>query len=227
MKRKLMATIALEELKTTSSNMETEVVVYAQITDFEGLKQANSKEEQEQYNIKSQNTITGAKGAVRVRKTTVGDTVNYVLTNKVKIESELNQKNIEEETSITENHFEAFKAICDEGMKKHRYKFNVESFVITDTETNKKFNGPGGVFEVDVFLKEDGTYQEWCKIDIEIDEIFHYLKKEYEDVNFSISLSVTSLPIKPINFYTNESATEEQKEHMSNLYKNVFVIKNK
>jgi hypothetical protein len=223
-----MSTIALEELKTTNSNMETEVVVYAQITDFEGLKQANSKEEQEQYNIKSQNTTTGAKGSVRVRKTTVGDTVNYTLTNKVKIESELNQKNIEEETSITENHFEAFKAICDEGMKKHRYKFNIESFVITDTETNKKFNGPGGVFEVDVFLKEDGTYQEWCKIDIEVDEIFHYLKKEYEDVkDFSISLSVTSLPIKPINFYTNESATEEQKEHMSNLYKNVFVIKNK
>ena len=208
MKRKLMSTIALEELKTTNSNMETEVVVYAQITDFEGLKQANSKEEQEQYNIKSQNTTTGAKGSVRVRKTTVGDTVNYTLANKVKIESELNQKNIEEETSITENHFEAFKAICDEGMKKHRYKFNIESFVITDTETNKKFNGPGGVFEVDVFLKEDGTYQEWCKIDIEVDEIFHYLKKEYEDVkDFSISLSVTSLPIKPINFYTNESAT--------------------
>jgi hypothetical protein len=222
-----MSTIALEELKTTNSNMETEVVVYAQITDFEGLKQANSKEEQEQYNIKSQNTTTGAKGSVRVRKTTIGDTVNYTLTNKVKIESQLNQKNIEEETSITENHFEAFKAICDEGMKKHRYKFNIESFVITDTETNKKFNGPGGVFEVDVFLKEDGTYQEWCKIDIEVDEIFHYLKKEYEDVNFSISLSVTSLPIKPINFYTNESATEEQKEHMSNLYKNVFVVKNK
>ena len=222
-----MSTIALEELKTTNSNMETEVVVYAQITDFEGLKQANSKEEQEQYNIKSENTTTGAKGSVRVRKTTVGDTVNYTLTNKVKIESQLNQKNIEEETSITENHFEAFKAICEEGMKKHRYKFNIESFVITDTETNKKFNGPGGVFEVDVFLKEDGTYQEWCKIDIEVDEIFHYLKKEYEDVNFSISLSVTSLPIKPINFYTNESANEEQKEHMSNLYKNVFVVKNK
>lgn len=208
---------------------ENEIVIYAKITNFDGLEQCIYKEEQEQYTIKSKCESTNTSGNVRVRKTTYQDMrVGYVLTNKVKLDSAHLKSNIEEDISITPEHYEAFRMICNEGMKKTRYVFKTNSITVDigEGEEKKTIDVPGMVFEVDVFKNSEGINYQWCKIDLEIDKLLQVIsKEEMETKIFKLNVKVKDLPFSPIDAFMEHLATPEQKVFISKLYSEVFITK--
>ena len=161
----LMAhSIAMEkDVQDGKTFAEKERVIYARISDFEQLKKAKSADHQEQWGLKiAKSDENFAEGQVRVRavtplalnggeaapKPTAG--AQYVFT--VKAKQGMGQ-NLETPIPATADAFEVFKRICENGMIKDRYHFPVE--------------GTDLVYEVDAFLKDDGSYHEWVKIDLE------------------------------------------------------------
>lgn len=147
-------TVGLEEMVDGKVTTETEIILYGRLTDTEQLKQANSCEQQEQWSILMKGDVDGkGKGSVRVRMSKVdGSEAKYVQTIKVK-RSEHSSLEVENET--TKDAFEMIKFLSDAGMIKDRYRFEIE--------------GSQLVWEVDVFKKDDGSYHEWVKIDLETD----------------------------------------------------------
>lgn len=147
-------TVGLEEMVDGKVTTETEIILYGRLTDLEQLKKANSCEQQEQWSILIKGDKDGkGKGSVRVRmiKEDAGDP-KYVQAVKVKRNE---HSSLEVESEATKDVFEMIKFLSDGGMIKDRYRFEIE--------------GSGLVWEVDVFKKEDGSYHEWVKIDLETD----------------------------------------------------------
>ena len=161
----LMAhSIAMEkDVEDGKTFVEKERVIYARISDFEQLKKAKSADHQEQWGLKiPKGRENFAEGQVRVRAVTPlalsqdeaaprpTEGAQYVFT--VKAKQGMGQ-NLETPIPATADAFDIFKRICDNGMIKDRYHFPVE--------------GTSLVYEVDAFLKADGSYHEWVKIDLE------------------------------------------------------------
>lgn len=133
---------------------EIEHVIYARIVDMDQLKKAASIEHQEQWEIKIPKTDGNAgSGSIRVRKTWVeGSDPTYEIVTKVKKNADGDK--IEVSLPGNENVFLQFKFLSESGMIKDRHRFPVE--------------GTDLVWEVDMFKKADGTYHNWCKIDLEV-----------------------------------------------------------
>lgn len=145
--------IATEEASTGVANRETEYVFYGRMTDMAELEKAASHENHQQWEIKIPKTEDNAtEGRFRIRKTTNQEgTDEYVLTTKNKIGAGTNN---EVSLPTTKDHFEQFKLMAHNGMIKDRYHFPIE--------------GTDLVWEVDVFLKPEGGYYDWVKIDLEV-----------------------------------------------------------
>lgn len=148
--------VALEENADGTANDEIEHVFYARLVDPSQLQNADSKEFQEQWEIKVPKTDeNGAGGGLRIRKTVTTDgKVEYVLTSKVKVNA---TKKIEVGVPTTEDQFASFKYLSPGGMIKDRYIFLIE--------------GSDHKWEVDVFHRPEGGYHEWVKIDLEVTDI--------------------------------------------------------
>ena len=100
--------IAMEDGNNKNTSQETEVVIYAKITNPDGLTQAVHIEQHEQAQIKS------AKGSVRIRKITVeGKEPVYEMTSKEKQKAQGVQSNIETTERINEKVYNLFMAVCD------------------------------------------------------------------------------------------------------------------
>lgn len=207
--------------------VETELVVYCKIGYFEGLKEAVKKERHDQYEIKSSQEITGNKGCVRVRKTTGGDGVTYVLTNKLR--SEDNNLNVSEEhdIDIPEEHFIAFSKIAPSKTIKDRFVFLVNNITVNKFgDETESIEVPELKFEVDVFPKEEGGYHEWCKIDIEIDPLLKIIDASEKDIkDFKLNIKVNHLPFKPTDAFVGSEATEEQQVILDKFYSEIFFVK--
>lgn len=183
--------LSMEELTDGVVRNEIERVIYVKISDFEQLKNAESKEYQEQWTIKS--NLENTTGTLRVRKSTIDDKTTYVQTSKVKYGMGQNK---EVSMDVTDGMFDIFKMICPSGMIKDRFKYPVGN----------------RCFEVDVFIKDDGSYHEWGKIDFEVE---------------SMEESVPELPIKVDQVIMDNTENPEEKEMIKNLYETVFITKNK
>lgn len=148
------ASIALEEDATGVAAVETEHVFYVYITDFKQLDKAASKIHQEQWEIKVPRTDKNAtSGGIRVRLVQEGDgPKQYCLTSKVVINAEGDKDEVTTET--TADMFVHFAFLSQGGMIKDRYTFPID--------------GSDLVWEVDMFLKPDGSYHNWAKIDLEV-----------------------------------------------------------
>jgi hypothetical protein len=201
----------------SSSTKETELTIYAKITDLAGLEQATSKEEHIQAEIKTDS------GRVRVRKTSKDNLIEIVQTIKTKAnDSGL----IETSVKIDDEFFKAFLSLCPEYMDKHRYIFETTNVSLT-TVDNKTIELPKLVYDVDCFTKDDGSYHEWCKIDVEIDAILEYFNEHNLDIkDTALKVKVSHLSFKPIDAFIAENATDEQKQFIDELYSKCFLIPN-
>jgi CYTH domain-containing protein len=190
--------------------VERERVIYAKISDLNQLNDAASADSQVQWQIRIPKTENNsAKGTIRVRKVVPmnkrdnhfvkdlsenGDMTQYVLTTKVERQATDRR---EVPVPVTRDMFDLFSVLADNGMTKDRYHFP-----IYDTEL---------VFEVDVFLKEDGTYYEWVKIDLEL---------------VDIETEIPPLPFKVEEVIYDNTKNENEKKRIRELYDTIFLSKN-
>lgn len=212
-----------EESNDTKQNKETEVAIYAKIGNPDGLQEANSFELQEQIEGKF------AKGPKsRVRKTTKDNTDTYVFTFKVKSENteEVVRANKEFNVDVDKDFFEAFKtSIAEKFVIKTRYIFNSENVELTFMQDSEKKNIaiPNIIYEVDVYKKPDGTLSEWCKIDVEVDNILNFLDKEHPGLkDVKLNIKISHLPFKPEEAILGTTQNEKEKAFLSDLWDNEF-----
>lgn len=210
--------LSLEE----ESGQETEVTIYAKITNFDGLLEADHQEHQMQYEAN-----LGDGGRSRVRKTSIGDQVKHVFTFKYdqgKNENGL-YKRRERNLDVDQEFLDDFIEIAERLQDKTRYIFDASSIQLTfqEGEDTRVIDVPNVKYEVDVFKKIDGGISEWCKIDVEVDGIMSYLETNYPELkNLKLNIKVTHLPFKPESPFLSEDADEEQKKFRDDLYNNVF-----
>lgn len=136
----------MASLESSTSATEREFEVYGRLVDFNQLEACNSFEGHSQWGIPLEHPA-GREGVIRVRS--IDDRL-YMQTIKIKGGQEGDQ---EVEIEVDRTVFEVIKSMTTHGLVKNRYKFQMTDEL---------------VYEVDVFMKEDGTFSEWVKIDIEI-----------------------------------------------------------
>lgn len=186
---------------------EKEMVIVCKIGDFEGLKQADRVEEQEQLEL-----FCPEKGRIRIRKTTSEDGTDFVACIKTLANPNEKIKSVDEtENPVNAQFFEAFRAIANSLRVKKRYVFEGEKTIIQ--AESEDYQLPPIKYEVDVFTRPDGQISEWCKIDIELGDFYEALKSmnqlpQGEDIDFIVK--VTHLPFKPQMAYILGACTEEQ-----------------
>jgi hypothetical protein len=164
--KRALETVALEEQATGEAFEEIEYVFYARLPETVQVPKGwGYSEHQEQWEFKIPKTdLNGGQGGIRVRKT---QRINirgkvppeYVITTKVR---KPDGSNTEVAVPTTEDNFEQFRVLSDRGMIKNRYEFAIPDDAV-----------PPGVgtklrWEVDFFLKPDGTFFPWVKLDLEV-----------------------------------------------------------
>lgn len=213
---------AMESLSEgTGIKREDEIVIYARINNFEGLKKANSKESHEQWQV------SAPFGKIRVRKTTMGD-LEGSYTQAIKTRD--NQVGIaggtEQEFPVDANVFEAFKAISDNGMIKERFVFNATSITALDSTGKDRIDTSGMKYEVDVYPDGNGGYHPWCKIDVEVNDLLKSVADvKGTDAKIKLTLDVSILPIKATEMILGSTQDAEQKAKITQLYDTFFLAK--
>lgn len=206
---------AMEDDSTGVTSTETEYVFYAKLADPSILEKATRIEAHEQWSFKVPKTDkNAAEGRMRIRKTVVDDREEYVLTMKTELKAPgalntpanssapaASQSMREVGLEASNDAFEMFKLMSDQGMIKTRYNLPVE--------------GTDMVFEVDRFVSYggEGEWSTWVKIDLEVKG------------------TLTEIPKLPEGFTDviynqKDQQTEEEKELIWRLYDEVFLTKN-
>lgn len=197
---------------------EKEIVIYAKIGNMAGLEEATRNEKQYQIERMLDTGITS-----RVRKTTKEDEETYEFTIKHKNVDDNVQSSNEYTIAADESFMKGYEKIADRYMDKVRYVYS-SSNIILNTNINGEdvsINIPNIDYEVDTYIKKDGTYSEWCKIDIEVDKILSYIDVRYPDItDLNFVIKISHLPFKPTNAILVSTATEEQKQFISDLWTN-------
>ena len=194
----LSSNISMEADST--QGVEREKVFYCRIANTAQLENADHIEDQEQWELRPKETDTGC---IRVRKTTPvwksgeSSEPTYVMTTKIYTGE--NGAVVETEQDVSPDIFEAFKKIAPSGLVKRRFSFNI----------------PGTTYkwEVDVFFDEHGDYAQWCKVDLEMD-----------------NLNETTPPF-PIEFAevisgNREIQSDEEKARIRGLFQTLFLTQN-
>lgn len=221
--------LALEDNKSVE-NKETEIVIYSKIGDVSGLNQASSFEEHVQLETNELKSTTGNSFRFRVRKVTKDNDTKYYLTFKTKDgidEIESVQANKEYTTEIDENYFLGFKSIANKELVKTRFIFSSTNVLLSVKEqgVNKELSIPNIQYEVDVYTKQDGSKSEWCKIDVEVDNILDHISNEINDMDtkqLKINIKLSYLPFKPHSSIIGSSASEEQQKVINEIWENEF-----
>lgn len=221
MKRKILERLALEEKVETSEKMETEVIVYAKIDNFEGLHGADSTEEQFQLQGEFSNGIR-----CRVRRVTIDEQAKYYFTYKLPTQNKEGlEANIEHTAEVDKDFFDGFKSIAKVAVNKTRYNFNSRSVTMTinvDGE-DKVIVLPNIQYEVDVYRDRNGEYIDWCKIDVEVDVILNFIKSNYPEYeSMRLSVKTNHLPFQPVTPIMAQSANEEQRAFIDSLWDEKF-----
>jgi hypothetical protein len=139
-----------------------------------------------------------------VRKTTIDKVSQYVHTTKVFGSNQ--DKLIADELSIqtSEQGFNQFKMFCENGMIKRR-------FLLPARVNDKDYN-----FEIDVYFNSDNTYNQWCRIEVELDP------EDTLNINWGNIIPKVFTDIIP-----GTTTNEEQKQFISKLFSEVFLTTNK
>lgn len=207
--------------------LESEIEIYAQITDFSGLEQATAIELQLQGEIKI--PVEGGEPIrQRVRATTPApDLLNnakqiakYELTCKTAIQESNGIRSMMEDTTEIERTFGNWflRNVAKNIIVKKRFKFPSREVKI-ETE-NGAIVLPEVIFEVDVFSNGDWTKPcPICKIDIEMDPVLNYLKEHHPDLtNIATKIKVSHLPFKPEHITPVLNEDESIKEKVKQFW---------
>lgn len=197
---------------------ETEIVVFARVGDFNGMKEATSVVAIDQL----ERFIPG-KGRMRTRKTVSNEgTVFEVGVKTIGTQEGVALKRDEEESPVTGGFFECFRNVAETLTVKNRYIFDGTHSVIELESGDTKL--PPVKFEVDVYKKHDGSVSPWVKIDIEIDEFNKAVQTipELKNKDLVFNIKVTHLPFKPQEAFIVGAATDEQKQLMAKLWQTEF-----
>lgn len=174
-----------------TSKKESEVVFYAKIGDMSGFTKADYFEEQVQLETSFKNGVK-----VRVRQTIRDNKTKYELTYKVKAgESNAVTMMGEYDADVDADFFNGFKTVADHQLVKTRFVFKSTSVILT--YKGRQLNLPPVKYEVDVYKGADGSYQEWCKIDVEVDELLDYINRTTDIKGFNASFKVSDLAFNP------------------------------
>lgn len=219
----LLDFLALEEVNNTVVKKETEYVVYAKIGNPEGLKSAVSKEHHLQIEAALK---SGAK--TRVRATTKNNETKYEYTLKIKTKNEEgNEFNKEYNLEVDQTFMLAYKEAADKYVDKIRYKFTSESVIMKAVIDGNltELSIPNVEYEVDVYKNKEGKYSEWCKIDIEVDNILNFINSHHKNISdIKLVIKISHLPFEPRDAILVANATDEQHKFLSNLWDTEFNI---
>lgn len=212
----------------TSKHREDEIVFYAKIVNFDGLSKAATVEAHDQWEIKE------PKGRIRVRKTTVLKSLTdssivspenqkptYVQTIKTRDMAAGIAGGTEIDSEITAQFFESFKAISPQGMVKTRYVIPTSKISVKIVDTSTIVEADAN-FEIDVFSDSEGKPYEWCKVDVEINNILEAITKVFpgtSSINFDIDTG--NLPFDPSQIIFGKD--EVSKKKISELYDKYFL----
>jgi len=216
-----MLQLAFEDDTVNQSklNSEIEVAIYAHITNPEGLKQASEVIEQEQIESEFMNGVR-----CRVRKEIRNTETSYTFTYKVKKGGDKAlQNNTEYNIAIDQDFFEGFRNVAKKRLKKSRYVFHsksVEMKLVKEDGSTTVIVLPNLTYEVDVYKKKDGTESEWCKIDVELDNILPLINEKSEGKPVRVILKVSHLPFKPEKSMLGSSQVSAEKELMGKIWDN-------
>lgn len=187
--------VSLEAELDGKKAAEIEHCFLVKLTDFEQLKKAERVEHQEQYEIRTapNDENNGVNGVLRVRAI---DKKLYVLTTKVYFKGRRGCTETEVET--TKDMFDHFKAMAPTGHEKIRH------FFPTGEE--------GKYWEVDVYIKDSGEYEQWARMELEVSRL------------------ADDLPEFPLEFTElintdHSKRTDEEKARAEELYDTVFIRK--
>lgn len=203
---------------------EAEIVIYAKVGNFEGLKQADSVIGQEQLELR-----VDGKGTVRVRKSLNEDGEVYEATVK-SIKRKIGNdtvdvalKAVEENIEASPSFFEAFKFVASKLFVKKRYLFNGKSTTVV--KDGVEYALPPILYEVDVYERHDGKIIEWCKIDIEVDELLKTINSipELKGVDIGLDINVKDLPFIPQEaFIVGSENSDAQKRLVKKLWEEEY-----
>lgn len=228
MARTLFQILAQEGYKPPeekNKNDETEAVIFAKVTNPEGLAEATHKEHHEQLEAD-----LGTKGRCRVRKTTTDDDVVYDFAMKIPKESVgAGVKTVEEvPVRVDENFFEAFRKVAKKMVRKTRYVFDGNLRTGAGMGYSRTPGLPSVKYEVDIFETQNGEFGTWAKIDIELDTILKAMNEgsviQLNGASKPVKLTfkVSHLPFKPVESFLAGNATPEQKTFLTELWDNHF-----
>jgi hypothetical protein len=213
--KRALEDVALEEQATGEAFEEIEYVFYARLP--EPVKVPTGwgfSEHQEQWEFKIPKTDqNGGQGGIRIRKTQLINirgkvAPEYVITTKVR---KPDGSNTEVAVPTTEDNFEQFRVLSDRGMVKNRYEY-----VIDDGAVPAGL-GKGLKWEVDFFLKPDGTFFPWVKIDLEV-------RKRVSDLS-----DLPPFPFEAEEWILRQTGERDAEEEakLRGLYDTMFLAKNR
>lgn len=202
-----------------TSGREDELVVYAKVNNFEGLKKARSKESHEQWQVNA------PFGKIRVRKTSKdGLEASYSMAIKTRDNTAGIPGGSETEMDIDATVFEAFKVISEKGMIKDRYCFASSRTTLKDNSGKHNLQASELIYEVDMFPNGQGGYHEICKIDIELNDLLEKAKASNPELKeANITISISDLPFQPSNPILGNTENPEEKAMITKFYDSYFL----
>lgn len=218
MGRPLFQLLSMESIAQTK-DIETEAVIFAKITNPEGLGEAISKEHHEQLEAD-----LGKTGRCRVRKTTTETDVIYEFTIKTPSAGVgAGVKSVVEKTvRIDEEFYEAFRPMAKKMLRKTRYVFNANLNIGSSVMHDRSTASAGVKYEVDVFETQQGYHSPWAKIDVELDDILRFIREPGSEVRVDkpirLTFKVSHLAFKPTGWFLVPQATPEQKALLDELW---------
>lgn len=206
------------------ASKETELVLYVKLQNpnFKG----NDKHEiWRQYETKY---VDGTRTRLRVyeKKNDENKDNMQVLTLKLDADSKSGiESSMEYNSSVTKDFSNGFIKIADSEQYKRRdtFKSNKVTLKLKRGEEVETHTAPDLNIEVDRFFEADG-FNEWCKIDIEIDTLLKWIKSDYglDKVNsYCIELDEI-LPCKALRIINSKTKDEESMRLINHLWDNVF-----
>lgn len=200
--------------------LETEIVIYSKVSQPARLDECQSKEDHVQLETTFANGIR-----CRVRKITKEGKSEFLFTFKVPTKQTNGtefEANVEHTVSVDEAFFNGFMSVATRKLVKTRYNFastNV-SLTLKVGEEDKTIVIPNIEYEVDIYTKEDGSVSEWCKIDVEIDNIVNYIQANHKEVGeMNLNIKVSQLPFAPTDSILSFNTTDANRIKIDDIWK--------
>ena len=215
----LFSNLALEDNQAVQK-LETEIVVYSKVSEPVRLEECKSKEQHIQLETSFENGTR-----CRVRKVTKESKTEFLFTFKVptKVDNGTGlDANTEYTVEVDEDFYKGFELVANRKLVKTRYNFSSQNVAMTlkSGEEDKEIIIPNIEYEVDIYTKEDGTVSEWCKIDVEIDNIINYIQSNHKEISdLKLNVKVSHLPFAPVSSILSFNCSDEQRIKIDEIWK--------